>query len=148
MIIVYLTTHHQFLSLYIANTTAFNYYNVVMSAEGNDSIEFGVKFVPAMCHAKPDPFGNCELHGPVWGIHFTPGYLFWPPIPKRVCYRPCLTGGRCRPSCCETRCIKRYVWECDLDSYSCFSHGQEDVCYEHHNACKCACAQSYPLCYF
>ena len=66
IIIVNLTTdHHQFLSLYRANTTALNYYNAVVNLEGNDSIEFGVKFVPAMCYAKPDPSGNCELHSPV-----------------------------------------------------------------------------------
>ena len=148
--IVYLTTdHHPFFSLYTANTTAFNYYNVVVTSEGDGSIGLGIKFVPAMCYPKPNPFGNCELHGPVWGVHFVPGYLFWPPIPKSVCYRPCQTNSKqCRPSCCETRCIKRYVWKWDLNSYSCLSHGQEDVCYEQHNACKCACVKRKPYCYF
>ena len=48
--IVHLTTdHHPFFSLYTSNTTAFNYYNVVVTSEGDGSIGLGIKFVPAMC---------------------------------------------------------------------------------------------------
>ena len=145
--IVNLTTdYHLFFSLYTANgTTAFNYYNVVINSEGD--VGLNVRFVPAMCYPKPYPFGYCELHGPAWGVHFITGYLFWPPIPKRVCCRPCQANGeRCRPSCCETRCVDRYVWQCDMNSYSCFPHDIKKICYEQHNACKCACAYNNPFC--
>ena len=140
-------------SLYTANDTAFKYYNLVSKSEGNDSTGLSLRYVPAMGYGKPYVFGNCELRGPTWAIHYVPGYLFWPPIAKRVCSRPCLTfGNRCRPSCCETCCIYRYVWHCyqhyPYYNYHCQSYGLKKVCYQHHNACKCTCAYNYPYCTF
>ena len=143
------TDPNQFFSFYTANFTALDYYNLVAASEGNDSLGLSVRYVPAMGYAKPYPFGNCELHGPAWDVHFVPGFLFWPPMLKSVCSRPCLKYGyRCRPSCCETRCIYRYVWRCYPYSYYCYPHGVKTVCYEQHNACKCTCAYNYPYCYF
>lgn len=108
-----------------------------------------IRFVPAVSYSYS--YGNCETHGPVWDVHFMSDFLFWPPIAKRVCSRPCLTHAhRCRPSCSEAHCINRYVWQCDLLSfnYICLSLGLKEVCYEHHNACKCDCAYNNPYCYF
>ena len=146
---------YQFFSLHIANYTALDYYNLVHASEGNDSVGLSLRYVPAMGYAKPYPFGSCELHGPAWGVHFIPGFFFWPPIPKSVCSRPCLTyGNRCHPSCCETRCIYRYVWRCYHSGYPyynyyyCQSYGLKEICYEQHNACKCTCAYNNPYCYF
>ena len=140
---------YQFFPLCTANETAFNYYNVVSSSEGNDSVELSLRYVSAMGCGKPHPFGYCELHGPALAVHYVPEYLFWPPILKTVCSRPCLTyGNRCRPSCCETRCHYRFVWRCYLYSYYCSPYGWQEVCYEQHNACKCTCAYNDPYCYF
>ena len=77
-----------------------------------------IRFVPAVGDYS-NSIGNCETHGPAWDVHFIPDFLFWPPIAKRVCDRPCLTHGhRCHPSCCETRCINRYVWQCNFTSFN------------------------------
>ena len=80
-------------SLHTENITAFKYYKLVSNSEGNDSTGLSLRYVPAIGYGKPNPFGNCETHGPAWGVHFMPGYVFWPPIPKSVCSRPCLTYG-------------------------------------------------------
>ena len=143
--------HH--FSLHTGNITAFKYYSLVSKSEGNDSTGLSLRYVPAIGYNKPNPIGNCETHGPAWGVHFIPGYLFWPPIPKSVCSRPCLKyGNRCLPKCFETRCIYRYVWECyqcyPYYNFYCESHGLKKVCYEQHNACKCTCAYNHPYCYF
>ena len=137
--------HCQLSSLHIANITALNYYDLVTASEGNDSVGLSLRYVPAMGYSKPYPFGYCE-YGPVWAIHYVPGYLFWPPIPKRVCHRPCpIYGYRCRPSCCQTYCIYRYVWR--YYGYYCLPYGWQKVCYEQHNCCKASCGYGYPYCY-
>ena len=139
--------------MHTGNITTFKYYSLVSKSEGNDSTGLSLRYVPAIGYSKPNPFGNCETHGPAWGVHFIPGYLFWPPIPKSVCSRPCLKyGNRCLPKCFETHCIYRYVWQCyqryPYYNFYCESHGLKKVCYEQHNACKCTCAYNHPYCYF
>ena len=139
------------LFLYAANIIAIEYYSLVSESEGNNSTGLSLRYVPAMGYSRPLAFGNCEKHGPTWAIHYVTGYLFWPPIVKQVCNRPCWRhGGRCRPTSCETRCIYRFVWHCYYRRgyLHCRSLGFKEVCYEHHNACKCACAFSRPYCYF
>ena len=123
-----------------------DYYRVVNDSDGNDMLGVSLRYVPAMGYGKPYPFGSCE-HGPVLAIHHVPGYFFWPPIVKRACDRPCpIHGQRCRPSCCETQCIYRHVWE--VYGYHCASYlGRKKVCYEQHNCCKCVCGYSSPYCY-
>ena len=130
------------------NATGAYYFYTLMDASKIDHKL--IRFVPAVGDYS-NSIGNCETHGPAWDVHFIPDILFWPPIAKRVCDRPCLTHGhRCRPSCCETRCINRYVWHCNLTSFNhyCLPQGLKEVCYEHQNACKCDCAYNHPYCYF
>ena len=133
-------------SLSIAKITAWNYYKLVCASEGDSSVGLGLKYVSIFGFGKPKFFGTCERHGPVWAIHHVPGYIFWPPIPKRVCNRPCLSKGeRCRPASCETRCVYRFVWKCH--GFFCFPLGWRRICYDNQNACKCSCAFRVPYCY-
>ena len=140
--------------MYTANSTAVDYYKLVSSSEGDDSKELSLRYVPAMGYSKPLVSGDCEKDGPVWAIHYVPGYLFWPPIPKRVCSRPCLSSRseQCRPTCSKTRCIYRFVWRCFTlrrkPYYICRPYGWKRICYENHIACQCSCAYSSPYCYF
>ena len=77
------------ISLYTANDTALEFYNVVSASEGNDTVGLSLRYVPSVGYGRPQPFGFGDSHGPTWAIHYVPGYFFWPPIPKRVCDRPC-----------------------------------------------------------
>ena len=129
--------------LFIAEETAVKYYNLVFDSDGDDALN--LKYVSAIGYIKPIPFGFCE-HGPVWAIHYVPGFFFWPPIPKRVCARPCpVFGQRCRASCCETECVYRFVWRCTRRF--CRRLRWRQICYDQHNCCKCTCRFSRPYCY-
>ena len=133
-------------SLNTANETAMAFYNVVSTSDGNDTVGLSLRYVPSIGYPRPHPFGYCDLHGAVWAIHHVPGYFFWPPIPKRVCDRPCRTfGRRCRPALRKILCIRRYVWWCD--GYQCIPYGVQSVYYEYHFYCKSSCGFNFPYCY-
>ena len=126
---------------------AFGFYNVSLYSDGEDDLD--LKFISPIGYYRPYPYGFCP-HGPLWGAYFVHGYFYWPPIARRVCARPCsIFGHRCRPSCCDTPCLYRYMWRCfsnPIDGYYCSRIGYSHLCYEQHNCCKCACAYSSIYC--